>query len=303
MTDLLAGIVKGRIEQPMRLVLYGPPGIGKSTFASHAPSPIFLGAEKGTAELDIARFPQPATWTDALMSMTALLEGEHGYKTFVLDTLDWLEPLCWQHVCKAKNKKAIEDFGYGKGYAYALDEWRRFVAGCDALSERKGMHIILLAHCHIRSWNNPAGDNFDRYELKLHAKSSSLVTEWADELLFCNYETFTREADNGKTKGVSNGARVVHTVRNAVWDAKNRHGLPERLPLSWEDYAAAVGRHEPPDVDALVAKINGIHEGVEDERLFAQLKDKAAKALAWADGDPQRLVQGLDRLTALRGDA
>ena len=236
------------------------------------------------------------------MSMTALLEGEHEYKTFVLDTLDWLEPLCWQHVCKSKNKKAIEDFGYGKGYAYALDEWRRFVAGCDALSERKGMNIILLAHCHIRSWNNPAGDNFDRYELKLHAKSSALVTEWADELLFCNYETFTRDAD-GKAKGVSNGARVVHTVRNAVWDAKNRHGLPERLPLSWEDYAAAVGKHEPPDVDALVAKIQGIHEGVEDERLFAQLKDKAAKALTWADGDPQRLVQGLDRLTALRGAA
>lgn len=38
-------------------------------------------------------------------------------RTLVIDTIDWAELLCVEHICAVHNKKGIEDFGYGKPYS------------------------------------------------------------------------------------------------------------------------------------------------------------------------------------------
>lgn len=239
----LASVQRGKLKQPMRLVMYGPPGIGKSTFAAHAPAPIFLGAEKGTANLDVARFPQPERWQDAHEALRTLWNEEHGFKTLVVDTLDWLEPLIHDEVCaEDKDKPAsIDDIGYGKGFNVALSKWRLFLGRLEKLCDARGMNIILLAHCHVKTFKAPDVEHYDRYEMKLHAKASGLIQEWADEVLFANYETLIdKDARTKAVRGMSDGTRLLHTVRHACWDAKNRHDLPAELKLSWDDYARAV---------------------------------------------------------------
>lgn len=238
----LASVQRGKIKQPMRLVMYGPPGIGKSTFASQAPNPIFIGAEKGTAMLDVARFPQPERWEDVHEALRTLWNEKHDFKTLVVDTLDWLEPLNHAQVVAEDGKvKSIDEIGYGRGFNVALDKWRVFLSRLEKLCDARGLNIILLAHCHVKTFKAPDVDHYDRYELKLHAKANGLIQEWADEVLFANYETLTREDDRTKTvRGVSDGTRLLHTVRHACWDAKNRHSLPAVLPLSWDEYAGAV---------------------------------------------------------------
>lgn len=268
----LAGVVKGKVAKPIRVVLYSTDGLGKSTWASDAPEPIFIGAEDGTANLDVARMPGIDSWRDIIESAQELATSEHPYRTVVLDTADWAEPLLWRHVALAGGKSDIEDFGYGKGYAAALNEWRILLSIFDRLRDR-GMHVIVLAHSWIKPFKNPDGDDFDRYELKLHPKASGLIREWADCVLFGNYETFAHKKD-GRTRGVSTGARIVHTTRTAAWDAKNRIGLPETMPLSWEAFAAALSGETP---DTWRERITKLLAGA-DEALSARVNAAVSKA-------------------------
>ena len=51
----LASVKRGKADSPMRITIFGVEGIGKTLFASGAPSPIFLDGEDGTSKLDVAR--------------------------------------------------------------------------------------------------------------------------------------------------------------------------------------------------------------------------------------------------------
>jgi hypothetical protein len=251
----LANVVKGPVAAPIRVVLYGPEGIGKSTFASNANKPIFLAAEDGTNELDVARL-RPETWEELFEALTMLGTEQHDYETVVIDTLDWAEQLCWKSVCARERKSSIEAFGYGRGYVIAHEEFRRLAAALDRLREQKGMAVILLAHSWIKSFQNPEGESYDRYELKLDKRSSAALKEWADVVLFAQYETVTHTTDRKRTIGMSTGARYIYTERSASYDAKNRHNLPSQLPLYWEDFVQAVADGKPATLANLHAQIS-----------------------------------------------
>jgi len=292
--------VKGRLVQPLRLIVYGPPGIGKSTFAASSPDPIFLGAEKGTAQLDVTRFPQPENWPDVLDALIVLGTQNHNYKTVVLDTLDWIEPLIHQAVLAEDSKgkpsatSDIDSMGYGRGYNLALTQWRKLISYLERLSDTRGMNILMLAHSQIRSFKNPEGEDFDRYEMKLHHKAGGLLQEWADEVLFANYETATHEK-KGRVRGISSGARIIHTTRTAAYDAKNRHSLPDELPLSWVDYASSVTQGAPASGNDILRAINELLEGA-DKELIAKVKTSVAAA----NNNSVKLTLILNRLKAIR---
>lgn len=291
----LAAITRGRVEKPTRVLLYGVEGVGKSTFAASAPNPIFIAAEDGTAQLDVARFPEPKTWADVFDALDELLHGEHDYKTVIVDTLDWLEPLCWAAVVASGGAKikSIEDFGFGKGYVAALDEWRRLLAKFEQVRIKRGMGVVFLAHSWIKTFKNPEDEDYDRYELKLHAKAGGLMKEWADAVLFTRYETFANKDEKTKrVRGVSSGSRVIHTQRTAAWDAKNRYGLPQTLPLDWDAYAAAVIANQPADPARLLERIKALLEKAPDS-----LRERVAKGIAAANGDATMLARITDRLT------
>jgi hypothetical protein len=280
----LAKVVSGRIVKPMRLLVYGLEGVGKSTFAAAAPSPIFLGAEDGTSELDVRRFPQPTSFGDVLEAVAELTVTEHEYRTLVIDTLDWVEPLCWAHVCALASRpgkpplRSIEDFGYGKGYTEAGGAWRQLTAALEHLRAERRMHVVLLAHSWIKNFKNPSGDDFDRYEMKLHKSAAGLWREWCDAVLFAAHDVTTYESDNKRVKGISRGARILRTTHDAAWDAKNRYDLPASLPLDWEAFAEAAVAHRPDDPERLRAQIERLLAEVSDPKLIERVRNAAANA-------------------------
>jgi hypothetical protein len=287
-------LVKGRLTQPKRVVLYGPEGIGKSTFAASAPGPIFLGAEDGTGELDVVRFPFPETFAEVREAIRTLTLEKHDFQTLVIDTLDWIEPLIWSHCCTRDGESNIEGYGYGKGYVAAMDEWRALISDMERLRQAKPMHVLFLAHSSIRSFKNPQGEDYDRFELKLHAKAAGLVKEWSDAVLFANYETFAKKDEKTKrVRGVDTGARLVHTERRAAFDAKNRYGLPQSLPLSWPDFEAAVEAGQTAAPSALVAEIQR-----KARELGGELEKKILETLAKAGEDPRSLALINNRVNA-----
>lgn len=282
----LKNVVRGRIDKPVRVLIHGTEGVGKSTFASAAPSPMFICAEDGTAQLDIERFPEPRSFAEVLEAIDVLVHDEHDHKTLVLDTIDWLEPLIWEHVCREGKKSSIEDFGYGKGYVAALDQWRVLVARLDALRAARSMHVILIAHSWIKAFANPEGDSFDRYEIKVHKGAAGLLKEWSDAVLFATYEQATVK-DGTKTKGVSTGARIMRTERRAAFDAKNRFSLPFEMPLSWDEFWAGVKLAQPAKPEQLTARAREL-------AAVAGVAEKVEAAIVRASGDAAKLAQLLD---------
>jgi AAA domain len=289
----LASVTKGvQKGAPLKVLLYGIEGVGKSTFGAKSPAPIFLGAEDGTKHLDTSRFPAPENWAHAMEAVRTLTVEAHQFKTLVVDTLDWMEPLIWGSICERDDKKSIEDYGFGKGYTAALDEWRIFLAAVERLVRAKGMNVILLAHSWAKPFKNPEGPDYDRYEMKLNAKAGGLVKEWADAVLFSAYETYANTDDKTKrTRGVATGARLIYTERTAAYDAKNRYGLPSSLPLSWADFAAAVEAGRPAPAAEVRAEIEKLKA-----KLLPEDAAKLPKALEVCGDDAQALAELRNRV-------
>lgn len=291
MTEMtLANVRRGVRPAPDRILLVGTEGIGKSTFAACAPKPIFIAAEDGIRHLDVASFPEPKTLEDVTGALAELATESHEFETLAIDTVDWLEPLIIDHTCRLNGWANIEAPGYGKGYVAALSEWRSFLATLERVRRERGMEIILLAHAQIRNFANPAGDDYARYECKLHKGAAALLKEWTDANLFACHEEFVSEKD-GKSKGVSTGKRLLHTERTAAWDAKNRHNLPAEIELSYAAYAAAREAGRPRPVSELRA---------EAESLIEQLTltdDQMEKVRAGLE-QPQTVQTTVNRLRA-----
>lgn len=288
-------VTTGRLDQPDRFLVVGQEGVGKTTlFSDPSIKPIFLCSEDGTGHVDVARFPEPQSFDDVLEAVRTLIEDQHDFETLVFDTVDWLEPLVWAHVCAAAKKTDIESFGYGKGYVAALDEWRRLLAELDRLRAVKRMRIAMLAHAHIKTFRNPEGEDFDRFTGKLHDKSFGLLKEWADHVLFARFQVYTVEKD-GRTKGISDGARVLCTTRTAAYDAKNRADLPAELPLSWTDLAAALAKRAPADPARLEAECTDLLVKLGD----MDTTTKANEYLTTHRGNAAKLAHLVNRLRAL----
>lgn len=231
-------IIEGIRARAQRVIIYGPEGIGKSSFAAQFPEPLFIDTEGSTDNMPVRRLKKPTSYTMLKNELASVKANPTCCKTLIIDTIDWAESLIVDDVCAQHGKNGIEDFGYGNGYTYVREEMGRFLNLLQDLIE-VGINIVLTAHAQMRKFEQPDEMGaYDRYELKLGKKTSSqtapLVKEWADMVLFANYKTVVMTAEN-KNKKATGGARVLYTEHHPAWDAKNRHSLPPELPL---DYGA-----------------------------------------------------------------
>ena len=232
-------IIRGKQPGAKKVVIYGPEGIGKSTFASRFPDPVFIDTEGSTKDMDVARFEKASSWQMLLDQIEYVRTHPDVCRTLVIDTIDWAEQMCVEAVCARHHKSGIEDFGYGNGYVYVKEEFGRFLNRLSDVVDA-GINVVLTAHAQIRKFEQPDElGAYDRWELKLGKKTASqtspLVKEWADMLLFANYKTLSVATDKeGKKHKAQGGSRVMYTSHHPCWDAKNRYGLTEETPFSYE---------------------------------------------------------------------
>lgn len=244
-------ISTGRQNKPIKAVIYGPEGIGKSTFASKFPAPLYIDTEGSTSRMDVARTDTPTSLAMLMSMLEELSRDNHRYKTLVLDTADWAERLCVKAVCDKQGKTGIEDFGYGKGYTYVYEEMGRVLNVLTTIWEH-GMNVVITAHAAIRKFEQPDEMGaYDRWELKLinspKCNVCAMVKEWADMVLFANYKTYAVSVDkDGKKFKAQGGERVMYTTHSPCWDAKNRFDLAPELPFDYAQIAHLFGNAPAP---------------------------------------------------------
>ena len=285
MADVL-NISRGKIAKAQKVIIYGPEGIGKSTFLSKFPGVIFIDTEGSTAHMDVLRTDRPTSWAMLISQVTALKDHPpqgFEFKTLAIDTADWAEKLCIASTCAKYKVSGIEDFGYGKGYTYNAEEFGRLLNLLQDLVD-KGINVAISAHAMMRKFEQPDEMGaYDRWELKCDKRISAMLKEWADMVLFANYETYVISPDNKmEKKKVTGGKRVMHTTHHACWDAKNRFGLADKVEFGFDsiagfipgtpEYAAqstspgkpSVEMHYPENCTAqeLKCALNKLHESV-----------------------------------------
>ncbi|MEO5375092.1 MAG: ATP-binding protein [Alphaproteobacteria bacterium] len=243
----LASLKKSTALAAPRILIHGVAGVGKTTFAAGAPASVFILTEDGLGTLSSDHFPLARTFDEVMEALASLYTEDHPFQTVVIDSVDWLEPLVWARVCKDQGWSSIEEAGYGKGYVAALDLWRQYIEGLNALRDDKGMTIIQIAHTEIKRFDSPEHEPYDRYVIKLHARAAALLQEHSDVVLFANYRISTVKSDVGfnkkVTRALGSGERVLFTAERPAFLAKNRYGLPDSLTLSWDAFATAMPKH------------------------------------------------------------
>lgn len=282
MKNIMERIKRGNGNTPLRFVIAGPEGVGKSTIASKAPNPLFISAEDGLTGLDHVQRFSPNTLTDLHDLLDGLLTDTAGFKTLVIDTADWLERLIATGICVRDGKSDIEDYGYGKGYVVLEGELVKILKKLDDL-RHKGMTIIILSHVQIRNFVDPRGPAYDRYEMKGHKKVTGLLREWPDACLFAVFEVHKAKVKGTQREQAIGGDRILHTEWSPAWDAKNRLNLPPELPMEWDAITAAI---EANSSSALCKKV---------QELYKTAKFKDGEKAKW-----DAAIKGIESMTADR---
>ena len=307
-------IIKGRKKMPFNVILFGVPGIGKSSWAAGhmsetgewidgAPKPIFLGNEEND-ELTVDRFPIPLSYDDLIKQLNQLIADPMGYETVVIDTLDSIEKLLHKKILAADPKQTgsmMAAFGgYGKAYDRAETELMHMRGLLKALRDKHGLNIILLAHSKkVKAVDTLLGLEYDTFELNLHAKAQAVFIDWVSAVLFANYVAHAKDGVNSdKVFAMGHGDRVLLTAKRPGHLGKNRYALPYELPLCFADFYEcfeAFYKQPAGSASALYLQIVERLSLISDQHLFQTIE----KTLEAARGDDVKLRAILIRVNEL----
>ena len=290
-------IVRGVVPSASKTVLYGPEGVGKTTLAASTPRPLILDTEGGTRRINCDRVAC-SDWKSLTLAIAELAVNAQGYQTVVVDSIDWAERQLIDWMLQTSGKSSIEDYGFGKGYVILCEHMAKFLTACDKLVAA-GINVVLVAHSKVARVSPPdQADGYDRYELKVSKQTAPVIKEWCDALLFFNFKTRLTTAANGRVKASGGKVRCIYAERCAAWDAKNRFGLPEELPLSIESLEPlfAAGQSAAP-ASQLFAKASAMIEAAVETD---QLDDLAERAKAHATAGRLTVDERDELLDAIR---
>lgn len=246
--SLQTRITKGKVNLPKRLMVHGPAGVGKSTFAAGASDVLFIDPERRTNHLDVARIDakedgSPLEWLDIMVIGTAIIK-EAAAKTVVFSTVDFMQGMVHKYLAAKSGVSSFADLteNWGKGYQMAAEEFRKLSNMMEAM-RKAGITCVLEAHSDIKEWKNPDGENYDVWQVKLDKRIKSILVERCDAVGFATFEDYAhKKKGETKAKAVTTGERVLKFGHHPAYETKRGFDLPDSMPLDWSAWQAAVSK-------------------------------------------------------------
>lgn len=246
----LANLKRVKSSHAPRVLIYGPPKMGKTTLANEFPNAVFLQTEEGENSLDeITTFGLVTDWNDVLSAIGSLAEEQHDFKTIVVDSIDRLEPLAQAYICKKNNWTSIEAPGYGAGYT-ALDAvWYQFIDSLNYLRLNRGMGAVLIGHSEITRFDDPRSSSYSRFDFRLHKRAHAIIQNEMDLILCLNQEASVQEEKTGfggkRTHASNSAQRWMYVELLPTMNAGNRYGMPPKIPFVRGQGYAALAQYFP----------------------------------------------------------
>lgn len=233
-------------EEGEKCIIYGPPGIGKTTLAALAPSPVFIGVDDGGRKYTNPVSNEPlqhvagvATFDDVrdVLRDVSLFAD---YKTVVIDSVTelerWALDYLFRHYKKDKGTtvKQIEDYGFHTGYRRWHDIMRLILSDCAGLV-RANKNVVFLAQSTIIRSVQAGSEDFliDGPEL-YHDKKVSTMNEyvsWADHV----WRIAVHDSRVDKDKKVHGGmTRAIYVHPEPWFVSKSRTITDEYSVVSFD---------------------------------------------------------------------
>lgn len=222
---------KGVTKQPDFVVVYGNPGLGKSTFASGAPSPIFIDPRGGTKQLNVERLT-PKTWEEYLNMIKWAIEKPYG--TIVLDEMNFVDELAKDYIFQKHYKDKGKSFALlqlkGAQYNTLNEEYKASLLPLLDAVRSAGKNLIVVAHPDVKDMADPlTTETYIRYQLGLSNGLNNLLKRASDCIFFINKDVSVTTGEN--KRAVAGEEIYIFTSYHQAYDAKNRFDLPRKIEL------------------------------------------------------------------------
>ena len=209
-------------------LIYGPPKIGKSSFAAQFPDALFFECEPGLGELSVYKVPT-YNWADLLDACKLVAAGNHPFKTVVIDTIDNAFKFCTDHVNAKHNVEYEGDLDHGKGWAFVKNEWHRVLTRLASLP----VGLVLISHATDKQIETRTA-KYTKTQPSLPDRARHVVLGLVDMILYC--DTTSRPKPDGKGSEI---VRIIRSKPHPTYEAGDRTGrLPEVMPLDFDAFAS-----------------------------------------------------------------
>jgi hypothetical protein len=221
-------IIEGIQPGPWMILIYGVPGIGKSTLASLAKKPLFIDCEGGISRINAHKTPRIYD----MKELHEALDHKSAHQTIVIDTVDGVEEIVRKHVLYTNGWKNLEQAGYGKGHGVFAETFGELITKVEQLKARK-KNIIWIGHDQIKPFASPDAESYDRYIPKMAKNIVGQLVGRCDAVFFCQHEHLvkTDKTNEDRVRGIGTGKRLIRTCETPAWIAKNRFNLAPTLPM------------------------------------------------------------------------